>query len=103
MSSTGFEEELKQRVSFAENVLEDYMPKEEGYARVVIEAMNYSLTAGGKRLRPIMMLESFRLFAGGDADTKVLHPFMAAMEMIQAGADRLGTSSGIAIVEGAKA
>ena len=44
------------------------MPAKEGYAATVIEAMNYSLLAGGKRLRPVMMLESYKLFAGADAD-----------------------------------
>ncbi len=82
MKSAGFEEELQERASFAEKVLGEFMPAQEGYASTVIEAMNYSLMAGGKRLRPVMMLESFRLFAGQDADTRVLRPFMAAMEMI---------------------
>jgi geranylgeranyl diphosphate synthase type II len=44
--------------------------------------MNYSLLAGGKRLRPVMMMESYKLFAGADADMEIVHPFMAAMEMI---------------------
>ena len=48
----------------------------------MIEAMNYSLLAGGKRLRPVMMMESFKLFAGADADMEIVRPFMAAMEMI---------------------
>ncbi len=82
MGTDGFEEGLAERALFAEKVLKDYMPKEEGYARTVIEAMNYSIMAGGKRLRPVMMLESFRLFAGEDASTSCVLPFMAAMEMI---------------------
>ena len=82
MKSEGFESRLKERVSEVENILKKYLPKEEGYAKTVIEAMNYSLLAGGKRLRPIMMRESYRLFAGADADLKVVEPFMAAMEMI---------------------
>ncbi|SHN53280.1 geranylgeranyl diphosphate synthase, type II [Butyrivibrio hungatei DSM 14810] len=82
MKSEDFESRLKERVSEVENILKKYLPKEEGYAKTVIEAMNYSLLAGGKRLRPIMMMESYRLFAGADADLKVVEPFMAAMEMI---------------------
>lgn len=82
MKSEGFESRLKERVSEVENILKEYLPKEEGYAKTVIEAMNYSLLAGGKRLRPIMMMESYRLFTGADADLKVVEPFMAAMEMI---------------------
>jgi farnesyltranstransferase len=45
----------------------------------VIEAMNYSFLAGGKRLRPMLMLETYRLFGGKG---KVIEPFMAAIEMI---------------------
>jgi geranylgeranyl diphosphate synthase type II len=82
MTGEAFEKELSERASFAEEVLKDHMPKEEGYAARVIEAMNYSLMAGGKRLRPVMMLESFRIFAGEDASAVTLYPFMAAMEMI---------------------
>ena len=82
MGDTGFEAELKQRVEYIEGVLKSMLPKEEGYAKTVIEAMNYSLMAGGKRLRPMMMLEAYRLFAGKSADDAVIHPFMTAMEMI---------------------
>ncbi len=82
MTGEGFEKELSERASFAEKVLKDHMPKEEGYAGRVIEAMNYSLMAGGKRLRPVMMLESFRIFAGEDSLAVTIYPFMAAMEMI---------------------
>ncbi len=77
-----FEDRLSLRVDEAVEVLNKYLPEEEGYAQRVIEAMNYSLLAGGKRLRPVMMLESYRLFAGENADREVVEPFMAAMEMI---------------------
>ena len=43
------------------------------------QAMNYSVKAGGKRLRPMMILETLRMFGG---DEKFAYPFMAAMEMI---------------------
>ncbi len=82
MNSEVFEKKLTDRAAFFEDVLKKFLPKEEGYAKTVLEAMNYSLLAGGKRIRPVMMLESFRLFAGSDADTKNLEPFMCAMEMI---------------------
>ena len=55
------------------------MPKEEGPQKLIMEAMNYSVTVGGKRLRPMLMQETFRLF-GGEGD--VIEPFMAAQEMI---------------------
>ena len=82
MGTNGFEDELLNRASYVEDVLKEFLPKEEGYASTVIEAMNYSLLAGGKRLRPVMMMEAYKLFAGSDADMSVVHPFMAAMEMI---------------------
>lgn len=56
------------------------MPEETGYQKTVLEAMNYSLLAGGKRLRPLFMWETYRMF-GGD-DESVIRPFMAALEMI---------------------
>ena len=82
MGDTNFESELKQRVEYIEGVLKSMLPKEEGYAKTVIEAMNYSLMAGGKRLRPMMMYEAYKLFAGDSANDAVIHPFMTAMEMI---------------------
>lgn len=74
-----FEEELKRRVSEAEEVLQRYLPEEKGFQKTVLEAMNYSVLAGGKRLRPIMMKETCRLFSG---DETLVEPFMAALEMI---------------------
>lgn len=74
-----FKEELKARTAQAEAVLKKYLPKEEGYQKTVAEAMNYSVLAGGKRLRPILMQETFRLF-GGEGET--VEPFMAALEMV---------------------
>lgn len=74
-----FDEILKARKERAESVLMEYLPKEEGFQAKVIEAMNYSVKAGGKRLRPIFMEESFLLFGGRG---KMIEPFMAALEMI---------------------
>ena len=74
-----FKEELAQRTEAAEETLKRYLPKEEGFQKQVLEAMNYSALAGGKRLRPVLMAESFRL-CGGQGD--IVKPFMAALEMI---------------------
>ncbi len=84
-----FEQELEHRVTEIEAVLKSYLPAEEGnpqagctetdWAKTVITAMNYSVNVGGKRLRPLLMLETYRLF-GGVSD--VIKPFMAAIEMI---------------------
>ncbi|WP_029231209.1 polyprenyl synthetase family protein [Butyrivibrio sp. VCB2006] len=79
---TDFKSGLNERVAHIEDTLKAFLPAENGYAKTVIEAMNYSLLAGGKRLRPMMMLEAYRLFAGTEADEQVVKPFMTAMEMI---------------------
>ena len=72
-------EEISLHTKEVEQMIEKYLPKEEGCQKKVIEAMNYSFLAGGKRLRPMLMLETYRLFGGKG---KVIEPFMAAIEMI---------------------
>lgn len=74
-----FEQMLAERVKEAEDVLQKYMPEETGYQKRVLEAMNYSVSAGGKRLRPVLMKESYTLFGG---TSRIVEPFMAALEMI---------------------
>ena len=74
-----FKETLNKKVTEAEKVITAYLPEEAGFQRTVIDAMNYSVQAGGKRLRPIFMKECYTLFGGKG---KVIEPFMAAMEMI---------------------
>jgi len=73
------QKEIASHVEEVEAVLHTFLPEETGYQKTIIEAMNYSLLAGGKRLRPMLMLETYRLF-GGESD--IIKPFMAAMEMI---------------------
>lgn len=74
-----FKEELLKRTEYVNSVLKEYMPAEEGHQKEIFEAMNYSINAGGKRLRPIFMMESAKLFGGCEEDVK---PFMASLEMI---------------------
>lgn len=74
-----FMEELQQKVEHINDVLEKFLPAEEGQQRIIFEAMNYSVRAGGKRLRPILMEETYHMFGGSSA---VIEPFMAAIEMI---------------------
>ncbi len=76
-----FERELKERTKLAEEALRAHLPAEEGLQRRLIEAMNYSLLAGGKRLRPILMKETYEM-CGGEGDPDALRAFMAAIEMI---------------------
>ena len=71
--------EIEQRIQEIEAVLKKYLPKEEGYQKPVLEAMNYSVLAGGKRLRPMLMFETYRLFGGSG---RIIEPFAAAIEMI---------------------
>lgn len=72
-------EMLKERTAKVEAVIEQYLPEENGYQKTIFEAMNYSVRAGGKRLRPMLMQETYRLFGGKG---KEIEPFMAAIEMI---------------------
>lgn len=74
-----FKEEQDNRVKEIEKVLAKYLPKPAGYQKVIMEAMAYSVTAGGKRLRPMLMKETFAMFGGEGA---VVEPFMVAIEMI---------------------
>ena len=90
-----FETELEQKTAAIEPILRRYLPAETGYQSKVAEAMNYSIQAGGKRLRPLLMAESAALFADTsviDAEQdasareafvdRALPLFMAALEMI---------------------
>lgn len=79
LNKSQFMEELQQKVEHINNVLEKFLPVEEGQQRIIFEAMNYSVRAGGKRLRPILMEETYHMFGGSSA---VIEPFMAAIEMI---------------------
>ncbi len=73
------ESDMKVAQLRAEEVILKYLPEEKGYPSTVISAINYSVKAGGKRLRPIFMYETFKMFGG---EGEVIEPFMAAIEMI---------------------
>lgn len=75
-----FNSERNNRIKSIEETIKKYLPKEVGYQKTIMEAMNYSVLAGGKRLRPMLMEETYKLFAGQDRD--IIEPFMAAIEMI---------------------
>ena len=74
-----FKERYEERTREIEKILEKYLPEQDGYQKLIMEAMEYSLMAGGKRLRPMLMGESFRMFGG---EGEIIEPFMAAIEMI---------------------
>ncbi len=73
------EQEKEKRVQEIERVIAGYMPECTGYQKTLIDAMQYSIQAGGKRLRPMLMQEAFRIFGGSG---QAVEPFMAALEMI---------------------
>jgi geranylgeranyl diphosphate synthase type II len=70
---------LDEKIRFVEDKIYEYLPKEESRQKIITEAMNYSVKAGGKRIRPILMYETAKLFL---EPTKDIYPFMAAIEFI---------------------
>lgn len=79
ISNNDFKVQMEQKVRKIEEILQEYLPRQRGYQSIIMEAMGYSLLAGGKRLRPMLMMETFHLYNGS---SKALRPFMAAIEMI---------------------
>ena len=74
-----FKDNFKKAVAETEAIVYSYLPAEEGHQKTIFEAMNYSMQAGGKRLRPLLMHEVYKMFGGTG---KEIEPFMAAIEMI---------------------
>lgn len=74
-----FKQEMEKRTEHIEKVLDSYLPKPEGLQKTVLRAMNTTVRAGGKRLRPMLMEEAYKMFGGTG---RVIEPFMAAIEMI---------------------
>ena len=75
-----FNQEIQIKTDQIDEIIKSYLPKEEGFQKIIFEAMNYSVLAGGKRLRPMLMQETYQLFQGEDAN--VINPFITAIEMI---------------------
>ena len=74
-----FSETYQAKVKAIEAILIAYLPERTGYQAVIMEAMEYALMGGGKRLRPMLMQETYCLFGGKG---RIIEPFMAAIEMI---------------------
>lgn len=74
-----FPEELANRTQWTEGVVKSFLPEESGNQKEIMEAMNYSVMAGGKRLRPMLMNETYRMFGGTG---RAIQPLMAAIEMV---------------------
>ena len=60
-------------------MIEKYLPEEHGFSGRMAEAVNYSMKAGGKRLRPVFMREAYQILGG---EGEIIEPFMAALEMV---------------------
>ncbi|HIZ22025.1 MAG TPA: polyprenyl synthetase family protein [Candidatus Blautia faecigallinarum] len=74
-----FQTELEKKVKEIEGIIQGFLPKEEGFQAAMAKAMNYSMCGGGKRIRPLLLMETCRLFGG---EEKLAEPFAAAIEMI---------------------
>lgn len=77
-----FPVQLQEKTEQMEQIVREYLPAEDKtgeYQQSLIRSMNYSMLAGGKRLRPMLMGEIYRLFGGSE---EVIRPFQAAIEMI---------------------
>lgn len=82
MENSEFSRLLERKTGELNEVIEKFLPREEGIQKTVLQAMNYSVRVGGKRLRPMLMWESFLLCGGREEDRAFVEPFLAAIEMI---------------------
>ena len=80
MENTVFKQEQEKNILYIEDVLKKYLPKNPPFQKTIYDAMEYSVMAGGKRLRPMMMYQAYKMFGGEDKE--LIEPFMAAIEMI---------------------
>ncbi len=74
-----FNSELLKKVDELEEIIYGFLPSIKDHQKIISDAMSYSVKAGGKRIRPMLMNETYKLFKGGKID---IEPFIAAMEMI---------------------
>ena len=79
MEAQKFNQLKQEKTQELEQIITQFLPPEEGFQKTVLEAMNYSIQAGGKRLRPMLMMETYRMCGGKNT---VIEPFLAAIEMI---------------------
>ncbi|MDO4976139.1 MAG: polyprenyl synthetase family protein [Eubacteriales bacterium] len=77
---TSLKKQIKEKAERIESIIANFLPEETGYQKPVLSAMNYTMNAGGKRLRPMLMEETYIMFGGSNRE--IIEPFMAAIEMI---------------------
>ncbi len=80
LGSEAFRQQMQENTAYIEEILQKVLPKEKSLQKTVFQAMEYSVMAGGKRLRPMLLQESYKLFGGTEKETVGF--FMAALEMI---------------------
>ena len=74
-----FKSELKEYQKIVNNELEKYLRKQECPEKVLNQSMEYSLMAGGKRLRPILVIATYKLFK---ENIEECMPYAVAIEMV---------------------
>lgn len=70
---------LKEQTEFIDSYLDKYLAEKQNPQNIIYKAMRYSVFAGGKRLRPILMINVCKI-CGGDVNEVI--PFACALEMI---------------------
>ena len=80
MDKEVFNKQLEEETLWIEEKIKGFLPKGIQHQKTISDAMEYSLMAGGKRLRPMIMWETYKM-AGG-RDERIVLPFMAAIEMV---------------------
>lgn len=72
-------DKLNEQIAFINEHLDKYLCEKENPQNIIYKAMRYSVFAGGKRLRPILMMNACKM-CGGDLNEVI--PFACAIEMI---------------------
>lgn len=70
---------MQKYIDLVENRLQNLVPPEDNPQKTIYEAMRYSLLAGGKRLRPVIMLMTAEMLG---KSAELVLPFACALEMI---------------------
>ena len=75
-----FKEELQSYQKIVNNELKKYLKKDNGLEEILHKSMEYSLMAGGKRLRPILVLATYSLL--NSTAYEKCFPYAVAIEMV---------------------
>lgn len=74
---------LKKHIEEINNIIYEFLPEADDHNDELVQAVNYSVRVGGKRLRPMFVLETYRMFqANAEAEPEIVHALMAAIEFI---------------------